>query len=117
MRPRCAGRTVAGRPCRKLAREDAPFCHLHEPARRHPAECIAGPLDGTLMPLRHCRVRYALRHQNGMLAVVPAGDYWRYVRAGYDANLVGRYRLVYDGLKAFWEWTRTPAAVGQREGA
>jgi hypothetical protein len=97
-RPRCAALTAAGRPCRNRARPSAPFCRQHEP----PAECIGGPWDGVALAPREARlpIVVGVRLPSGELevhrfCVSPPGE------------VIGIYRLRYDGLVPVWLWERT----------
>lgn len=111
---RCASLTVVGHPCRNRAQPEAPYCRWHEPARAEPVEFLGGPLDGDRTSLQHAegsRLLYAVASATRGLAVVSPS---RYGHCG-QPDIVGCYRLRYDGLHALWRWERAtvPAEVAR----
>jgi len=69
-------------------------------------------MDGCRYSLREAhgwRVLYALRDARGGIAAYRPPDYWLHTRLGGDPDIVGRYRLQYDGLTPYWVWDRATA--------
>jgi hypothetical protein len=78
---------------------------------------VGGPLDGRCYSLREAhgwRTLYVLRGAaSGRLNAFRPPDYRLHLQAGGDPDIVGRYRLQYDGLTPLWAWYRAgePAEV------